>query len=170
MKNKIKIFCVFLCCLILVLSLVYIGYSKYKDSFKLQTNTQIAKPILEIIRTDLNKINVLNNDKYYYEFSVRNFNDSNEISAVRLKYNIEFVLSQEDAPVVIDLYKINDSNEIKIELENNKTIQYETFDLTKKENMYRAEISYNENLENIMNDNLEIKLNIQTIQVEEECV
>ena len=89
---------------------------------------------------------------------------------MELKYNIEFVLTQEDAPVKINLYKINDLNETKIELENNKTVQYECFDLNKTENFYKAEIMYDENSKNIMLDNLEIKLNIQTVQVEGECI
>ena len=168
MKNKVKIFCVFLLCIII--SSTFMAYSKYKNSHNIKTSSKIAKPILEIVGVDEMQVDVLNEDKHYYEFSIRNFNQNNDVSDVELKYNIEFICSQENAPLIINLYRINNFEETKIELQKNKTIQYEYLELNKEENFYRAEIMYDNNSNVIMEDNLEIKLNIQSIQVEEESI
>ena len=172
MKNKIKIFCVFLCCLIFICTAIYIVYSKYRNSLKLKTNTEIAEPILEIITENVDGkiVDVLNDNKYLYEFQVRNFNDKNEVSEVEFKYNIEFVLSQDNAPVKINLYKSNDLGEEKIELQNNKTIEYEVLSLDKNINSYKAEIVYDKSSSIVMEENLDIKLRIHGVQEKEENI
>ena len=169
MKNKLKIFCVFLCCIIIIVLVCCGVYSKYKNSINFRTNTGIAEPILEVgIKDSSDKvITVLNNDKHCYEFSVRNFNSENKVSDVELKYNIEFILSQKDAPIDIKLYRIIDNNEKIVDLENFKTVQCEMLNLNKTENLYKVEVMYDKNSNNIMNDNLEIKLNIQGVQEKE---
>lgn len=145
-------------------------YSKYKKSISIISATKIAEPIFEVIKTTSNEIDVLNNNKYYYEFSVRNFNENNEFSEVKLKYDIEFILSQEDAPIIINLYRINNSTEEKIELDNNKTIQYEYLDFSQKENLYKVEVMYNNNSDILLENNLEIDLNVKSIQEKEENI
>ena len=169
MKSKLIIFCVFLCCFILCISTMCV-YSKYKKSISIISATKIAEPIFEVIKTTSNEIDVLNNNKYYYEFSVRNFNENNEFSEVKLKYDIEFILSQEDAPIIINLYRINNSTEEKIELDNNKTIQYEYLDFSQKENLYKVEVMYNNNSDILLENNLEIDLNVKSIQEKEENI
>lgn len=170
MKNKFIIFCIFLCSLILIFSISFTVYSKYKNSLNLLTKTEIAKPIFELVKSDVKEIEVLNNDKYSYEFSVRNFNQKDEVSDVNFKYNIEFVLTQENAPVKINLYRINNSNEEKVELNNNKTIQYENLNFNKNANLYRAEIMYDNSSDVILENNFGISLNIQGIQEKEENI
>lgn len=169
MKNKLIIFCVFLCCFILIFSTMFV-YSKYKNSISVESKTDIAEPIFEVIKTSPNEIAVLNNNKYYYEFSIRNFNENDDFSEVKLKYDIEFVLSQENAPVKINLYRINNSTEEKIELDNNKTTQYEYLDFNQTENLYKVEVMYDNTSNILLENNLEIDLNVQSFQEKEENV
>lgn len=162
MKNKLRIFCVFLCCLFLISIIICFGYSKYKYVSNSQIQTEVAEPILEIVTeyTDCKNIGVLNNDKLLYEFEIRNFNANNDISDVKIKYKMEFILSQNNAPITIDLYKINESGEEKINLQNNYTIEYEVLSLEKNTNLYRAEIVYDKSSDICMEEDLEISLNV----------
>lgn len=165
MKNKLLIFCVFLCCAIIVLSIFFV-YSKYKKGIAVKTVTQVAEPIFEIVKPEIKEIDFLNRDKYYYEFSIRNFKD-NLISEVSFKYSIEFILSQNNAPIIINLYRLDNGEKIKLELKNNRLIEEEYFIAQKEEKFYVAEIMYDNTSKEILEADLDIKLNVNSVQFEE---
>lgn len=160
-----RIFYVFLCCFIIIF-LIFIVYSKYKNSINLETSTNIAEPFFEVVTVDTNKIEFLNNDKYEHEFVIKNYNE-NTVSEVAFDYNIKFNLSQEDAPIVLELYRIDGEEKTKIELSNNKTIISESFGLEKEEMRYVVEVIYDKSSNNILESNLNIDLNVECIQKEE---
>ena len=165
MKNKITIFCVFLCCIIIISSIFFV-YSKYKKSVEVSSFTEIAEPIFKVINFDFNTIDFLNNDKYVYEFKIRNYEEG-KVSAISFEYNIEFLMSQENAPINLKLYRVDGKNITELILEKNKTIQKEKIGTIKEEKNYIVEIMYDKNSFNTLEKNLQIKLNVEAIQQEE---
>ncbi len=164
MKNKLLFFCVFLCCVIIFFSVFFV-YSKYKNSIAVKTVTKVAEPIFEVVKPEIKEIDFLNRDKYCYEFSIRNFKD-NLISEVSFKYSIEFMLSQNNAPIIINLYRIDNGEKVKLELKNNRLIE-EYFTAQKEEKIYVAEIMYDNTSKEILEADLNIKLNVKSVQFEE---
>ena len=158
MKNKT--FHAFLWCFIILFILIFGVYSKYYESFEISTNTVIARPVIEVNKEKVKIIKCLNEDTYVYNFAVKNFTQ-NEISNVDFNYNIEFLLSQNDAPLEVNLYKENGE---KIELKNNKTVNWQKMGLEKKEEKYYAEIKYDKNSNTLMNPNLKVQIKVEIIQ------
>ncbi len=165
MKNRLLIFCIFLCCVIIFFSVFFV-YSKYKNGIAVKTVTKVAEPIFEVVKPEIKEIEFLNNDKYCYEFSIRNFKD-NLISEVNFKYSIEFMLSQNDAPIIINLYRVDNGEKVKLELKNNRLIEEEYFTAQKEEKFYVAEIMYDNTSKEILEADLDIKLNVKSVQFEE---
>ena len=168
MKRHIKkIICVFFGALILIFFVkMKFTYSKYSKSDNTIVSSDVAKPILIFDGESEMNIECLNSNKYSYEFSIKNF-DGNFISDINFRYYIFFELSQENAPILINLYKKSNGIEEKLELKNNKIINLETLDIIKNQNDYRAEILYDTSSKEIMSDNLKIKVLVQAVQEEE---
>ena len=158
-------FCVFLCCNIVFL-LIFFVYSKFQNSYNISSSSKIARANLEVLFCEPININSLNDSELIYEFSVRNFNEDVS-SEVALEYSMEFDLSQDDAPINIELFRENGE---KINLVSNKIEEKEILELGKKEKKYIAKFSYNENSENVMEDNLEVVINIKSVQEREENI
>ena len=163
MRKKVSY--VFLCCIILFV-LCFSVHSKFQNSYSVKSKTQIAKYALYVVYEDMINIDNLNDDEYIYEFSVKNFNE-NLVSDVILEYDIEFELSQENAPIKIELLDENGEN---ISLLSNKTVEKENLELGKIEKKYIAKISYDKSSNELMNENLEIKINIKSIQEREDDI
>ena len=164
MKNKLVIFCVFLCCTIIISS-IFLVYSKYRKSTNVNSYTEIAEPIFEVEDSELNTIDFLNNDTYSYEFKIKNFKDD-KVSGINFEYNIEFILSQENAPINLKLYRIDNENKVELELIKNKTMYKEQMGIEKEEKNYIVEIMYDKNSTHILENDLQIELNVEAIQRE----
>lgn len=160
-----KIFYVFLCCNIFFL-LIFSVYSKFQNSYNVSSSSKIARANLEVVFSNPINVNALNNNELIYEFYVRNFNEDVS-SEVALEYSMEFDLSQDDAPINIELFRENGEN---VNLVSNKTVEKEILELGKSEKKYIAKFSYNENSENVMKDNLEVVINIKSVQEREENI
>ena len=138
------------------------SYSKYNTSFQNDIISSIAKPLINMNFEKEKRIENLNLDKYFYEFSVQNFNEKS-ISEVKFLYNIEFKLSQENAPIILNLYNENR----KISLKNNRTEFPEILNLEEKENKYKLEIYYDQDSNVVLEKDFNVILNIQAVQKEE---
>ena len=114
LKKSIKIFCVFLLCIFLIFIILSVTFSKYTSKIETNVKSSIAYPVIYIENTDYQDIDVLGNKSISYNFSVKNYNDNN--SDVSFKYNLLFEYSQENAPILINLYKKDRDGEKQVEL------------------------------------------------------
>lgn len=109
--------------------------AKYSTSEKLLNQIDIAEPIFIVEGKDTTKISEINNIGYY-EFSVKNYNDTN-VSEIGFLYTIE-VISKTDESIQFELYNEKE----KIKLENLKTDNIEIKGNEKIEQKYKLKITY----------------------------
>lgn len=139
---------------ILLLLFTGIVYGKYVITEKLISTTSVAKPIFIIEGQETTKINEINNIGYY-EFSIKNFNET-DISDIGFLYTIE-IISDLDENVKFELY----NTEIQIPLENLKTQELSICGNEKVEQKYKLKVIYdNTNLdkENDISEEVQIKV------------
>ena len=150
LKDKKKIITAVLM-LILVGILFFSGYSMGKEYSKIDINaeTQIAKPILVVENNPEINLQTVN-DKGYYDFVVKNYNEEGAINQVDLLYNIE-ILSKLDKAIVVKLYK----NGEELKLQDNKTENMTLPKGIEKEEKYQMQISYDKTKETSIEDIVE---------------
>ena len=164
-KKFIKIFAVLLCCTFFVMFVICITYSKYLKKLQTTSITKIAKPEVSLNKAENINCDFLNSNKLVYDFFIKNFEDEN-YNEVVMKYKIMFELSQCDAPVIIELYKVQNGDEIKMELENNITVEEEEISLEAEENKYRVYVYYNVDSQKVLESNFNINLKVKFWQKE----
>lgn len=126
--------------IMMVITLFISGYSMGKgvSETKVNSNTEIAKPILEVENNP--EITITStNKKSTYDFKVKNYNTNDEITQIDLLYTVE-ILTKTDESISFKLYK----NEKEVPLENNKTQEMLLSKNEKKEDNYKLEILYDE--------------------------
>ncbi len=150
LKDKKKIITAVLM-LILVGILFFSGYSMGKEYSKIDINaeTQIAKPILVVENNPEINLQTVN-DKGYYDFVVKNYNEEGAINQVDLLYNIE-ILSKLDKAIVVKLYK----NGEELKLQDNKTENMTLPKGIEQEEKYQMQISYDKTKETSIEDIVE---------------
>lgn len=131
-KKKIIISTIILTAIIILLS-THMVYAKYITTDKLNYTLSVAKPIFIVKGEEVTKISEINNIGYY-EFSVKNFNESN-ISETGFLYTIEIV-SDTDESIQFELY----NEEIEIPLENLKTEKLSIIGNEKIEQKYKLKV------------------------------
>lgn len=159
-KRKITIIAI----IVIILILLFSGFSMGKgySTKNINSNTEIAKPILEVENGTNLEINNTNN-KGIYEFKVKNYNENGEKTDVDLEYYIEILDDIEKNGIEIKLFR----NDQEIEMNEKKT---EKFVLTKdeqKEDNYKLEITYDKNKNTNMEDiikQLQIKVHSEQKQ------
>ena len=126
--------------IMMVATLFISGYSMGKgvSETKVNANTKIAKPILEVENNPEITITATSK-KSTYDFKVKNYNANDEITQIDLLYTVE-ILTKTDESISFKLYK----NEKEIPLENNKSQEMLLTKNEKKEDKYKLEILYNE--------------------------
>ncbi len=131
---------VLLLIIVMVITLFISGYSMGKgvSETKVNANTEIAKPILEVENNPEITITATS-QKSTYDFKVKNYNTNDEITQIDLLYTVE-ILTKTDESITFKLYK----NEKEVPLENNKSQEMLLTKNEKKEDNYRLEILYNE--------------------------
>lgn len=112
-----------------------IAYAKYISIEKLHSKTGIAKPIFSFEGNEVIEISEKNNIGYY-EFSIKNFNET-EVSETGFLYTIEIVCDNEET-IEIELY--NEEN--KIQLNNLKTEPISIKGNEKIEQKYKLKVTY----------------------------
>ena len=101
----------------------------------MSSTLNIAKPIFIVEGKETTKINEINNIGYY-EFSIKNFNET-QISEIGFLYTIE-VISNTDETIQFELY----NEDIQIPLENLKTKELSIIGNEKIEQKYKLKIIY----------------------------
>ena len=128
---------------------------------KINTNSEIAKPILIVENNPA--IDITNkNNKGYYDFKIKNYNELGEINEIELRYNIE-ILNEENKAIKFKLYK----GEEEILLEKNKTKDMIIKKNEKQEENYKLEITYDKNLVSSLEDiiqNVQIKVHSEQLK------
>ena len=137
-----------------------ISFGKTLHNSIIKNNAQIAKPILEVEKNSEIIINE-NNKTGEYNFKVKNYNESEEISQVNLKYYIEILDNNIDESVKYELYK----EEEKIDLNENKTNEFILKQGEKNEQEYKLKIEYNSDKNNIGDIVKEIQIKVHSEQL-----
>ena len=145
----------------------YLGktYSKYSKNLKIKSISGIAKPCFALNKESILEKKSLNLDVVSYEFVVQNY-EAKKVSETSFIYNIGFNISQENAPVVIKLYRVYENEEKELELVNNFTSIPEKIGVCEEKACYKVKIYYDLNSDVVMNKNIEINVKINAIQEE----
>lgn len=158
-KKYIFLFLLFIILIIFLFSKNSLG--KQMSNTKINTNSEIAKPILIVENNPA--IDITNkNNKGYYDFKIKNYNELEEINEVELRYNIE-ILNEENKAINFKLYK----GEEELLLEKNKTKDMIIKKNEKQEENYKLEIIYDKNLVNSLEDiiqNIQIKVHSEQLK------
>lgn len=158
-KNYILLFLLFIILIIFLFSKNSLG--KQMSNTKINTNSEIAKPILIVENNPA--IDITNkNNKGYYDFKIKNYNELGEINEIELRYNIE-ILNEENKAIKFKLYK----GEEELLLEKNKTKDMIIKKNEKQEENYKLEITYDKNLVSSLEDiiqNVQIKVHSEQLK------
>lgn len=119
----------------LIILFIPITYAKYISLEKIHSKTEISKPIFSFVGNEVIEISKTNNIGYY-EFSIKNFNET-EVSETGFLYTIEIVCDSEEA-IEFELY--NEENEIQ--LNDLKTGQISINGNEKIEQKYKLKVTY----------------------------
>lgn len=158
-KKYILLFLLFIILIIFLFSKNSLG--KQMSNTKINTNSEIAKPILIVENNPA--IDITNkNNKGYYDFKIKNYNELGEINEIELRYNIE-ILNEENKAIKFKLYK----GEEELLLEKNKTKDMVIKKNEKQEENYKLEITYDKNLVSSLEDiiqNVQIKVHSEQLK------
>ena len=158
-KKYILLFLLFIILIIFLFSKNTLG--KQMSNTKINTNSEIAKPILIVENNPA--IDITNkNNKGYYDFKIKNYNELGEINEIELRYNIE-ILNEENKAIKFKLYK----GEEELLLEKNKTKDMIIKKNEKQEENYKLEITYDKNLVSSLEDiiqNVQIKVHSEQLK------
>lgn len=158
-KKYILLFLLFIILIIFLFSKNSLG--KQMSNTKINTNSEIAKPILIVENNPA--IDITNkNNKGYYDFKIKNYNELGEINEIELRYNIE-ILNEENKAIKFKLYKGED----ELLLEKNKTKDMIIKKNEKQEENYKLEITYDKNLVSSLEDiiqNVQIKVHSEQLK------
>ena len=126
--------------LISLLALILLGtgivFGKYMSEQKINANSTIAKPIIEIERGE--NINIDdNNPNAEYEFVVKNYNNKDNITDTSMNYVIEIIESG-DSSISYNLFRDNK----EVPLNNNKTAKIAMGRNKKEKHNYILKINY----------------------------
>lgn len=158
-KKYILLFLLFIILIIFLFSKNSLG--KQMSNTKINTNSEIAKPILIVENNPA--IDITNkNNKGYYDFKIKNYNELGEINEIELRYNIE-ILNEENKVIKFKLYK----GEEELLLEKNKTKDMIIKKNEKQEENYKLEITYDKNLVSSLEDiiqNVQIKVHSEQLK------
>lgn len=147
----------------MVLVLFFSGYSMGKEhsNINVETNAQIAQPILLVENSPIVEING-KKQREYYNFKVKNYKENGEVTQIDLQYYIEIITKTEET-ISFKLYK----EEQEIPLENNKTANIKVEKAKAKEDNYKLEIIYdkekNKNTADILQD-VQIKVHSEQLK------
>ena len=147
-KNKKKILLLTsIICIIIFLSSFSIG--KSLTNIDAEGTLKIAEPIIEIENGQEVAITSVNN-KGYYEFKIKNYDNQGNITNVNIQYYIE-ILSKLDETIDIKIYRENE----EIKMNNNKTEMIKLGNTNREEHLYKLEITYDESKSNSIEDILQ---------------
>ena len=160
-KNKHK--------LILLVSLAVIFFNLFflpirKKTYNFNVETEIAKGIIYLDNDDIIEKNV-NRESFplEYNFSIRNFDEDNNINEVDFDYKIKIEESVNNFPIKYRLIDCEKNKEIFLTSGESPVLNLEKFE--KKIRKFKLYVEWND-VEGEYSDDLEIKLKIQAVQKE----
>lgn len=121
--------------MLVLIIFVPMTYAKYISTEKINSKTGIAKPIFTFEGNEVIEISETNNIGYY-EFSIKNFNET-EVSETGFLYTIEIVCNDEEA-IGFELYNEDE----QIALDDLKTEQISIIGNEKVEQKYKLKVTY----------------------------
>lgn len=147
----------------MVLILFFTGYSFGKgfSDTTVNTSAEIAEPILIVDNNPSINITTINN-KGYYDFKIKNYDETGKINQVNLKYNIE-VISNIDPTINFKLLK----DDQEIEMVNLRTNDIMLAKGNMQDNNYKLEITYDKSKSNSIEDiiqNVQIKVHSEQVK------
>lgn len=157
----------------LILSIIILGiictacttfaFAKYSTQVIINASAKIAKPIIKMKGEETREITILS-PKTSYSFSVKNYNEAEEINEVAMRYYIE-IISEKLEILEVNLYK----GEEEIKLIDNKTEQMDLKIGEKQEDNYYLEVEMVDDIEETLLENIQMNLEIKihSIQVNE---
>lgn len=137
-----------------------VSFGKAIHNANIKSNTEIAKPILEVEK-DSEIIITEDNKKGEYRFRVKNYNAQDEISEVDLKYYIEILENTLDKSIQYKLYK----DDKEIELKENKTAEMQFHRDEKEEQIYTLKVEYDATKNAIGDIMQEIQIKVHSEQL-----
>ena len=159
-KKKILVNTIVFAVIILFIS-TNIVYAKYITTDKYTSKFSVATPIFRVEGEEIARINDINNVGYY-EFSIKNFNES-KISEVGFLYTIE-IISDTDESIQFELY----NQESQIPLNNLRTGKLLIKGNEKQEQKYKLKVIYDEidkNLEKSIEEKVQIKVCSEQVKI-----
>lgn len=157
----------------IILSIIILGiictacttfvFAKYSTEVLINASAKIAKPIIKMQGEETREITILS-PKTSYSFSVKNYNEQEEINEVAMRYYIE-IISEKFEFLEVHLYK----GEEEIKLTDYKTEQMDLKINEKQEDNYYLEVKMLENIEETLLENIQasLEIKIHSIQVNE---
>lgn len=148
--------------IIFIISLLFVGYTFAKsiESVIVKSTNKIAEPILVVENDPSLDITAINNEATYI-FTVKNYNENDKITDIKLKYYIEISPNIDEA-VKINLYE----QENEIELNENKTRYIEVSNKEKEEKQYQIKVKYDRSESNTASEIMKkIQVRVHTEQV-----
>lgn len=146
----------------MILALFFSGYSMGKEtsSINMKANSKIAEPILIVEKSPVIEMQG-KKEREYYDFKVKNYKETGEVTQIDLEYSIEILFPIEDS-ISFKLYK----NDQEILLENNRTTNMKLKREKIQEDDYQLEIIY-EKAKNRSNKDIiqEIQLRVHSEQI-----
>ena len=138
-------------------------WAKYSTEYIINASTKIAKPIVKIEGEETKEITVFAPHASYL-FSIKNYNELEEINEVKMKYYIQIV-SEKIELLEIHLYK----GEEEILLTDYKTGEMELEIGEKQEDEYCLDVKFIGNIEEDLLENVQanLEIKIHSMQVEE---
>ena len=156
---------IILICILLIIGVTFftgVSMGKAIHNANIQSNTKIAKPILEVEKGS--EITITQDNKTgEYHFTVKNYNQAEEISQVDLKYYIEILENHLDNAIQYQLYKGTE----EVSLIENKTEEMTLPKDEKEEQTYTLKVTYDESkntVEDIMQD-IQIKVHSEQLKI-----
>lgn len=143
----------------IILLLTHIVYAKYFSIDRASAEISIAKPVFIVDSKESTKISEINNIGYY-EFSIKNYDEKDNISHVGFIYTIEIIANANDA-IQFELYKGEDI----VELINMTTAELYINGNEKVEQKYKLKVIY-DNSKNIDGKEIleEVKVKVHSEQ------
>lgn len=161
MKNVIKILCTILIIAIIIILVWNIVYSKYFSFKETEITSGVANPKI-YVQMEERVIDNLNEDIISYEFSVKNYDETS--SDTSFNYYISFNLA--NTPLLINLYKVNDGEKEKVDLNEYVTANPERLELGETENFYILVLEYDKESDAVLDDDFKVNICLQAIQEE----
>ncbi len=146
----------------MVLVLFFSGYSMGKEhsSVNIDTNAKIAEPIVVVENSPTLEVDGKNQEEYY-DFKVKNYRETGEITQIAMQYCIEIMAPKEEA-ISFKLYKEGE----EIPLENNKTKNIRLEKGKVQEDCYQLEIKYDKTKQKETKDiKQEVQVKVHSEQV-----